>query len=269
MSTPAENLDAHEPTEEEIAAAAEQERKDAEAATRALRDASKETAPPKRGPGRPKGSTNKSKTSSTARDAGKTSNVTTKKPLTGAAASAVAKKSAEQRAAHKETVKALTDEAMSYRTHLVSGIGMLTGLPPDFLVGIAGDEHGNPLDTEGRPLQLGPTGEPLPGQEPAVMLTHYGEALAPKEWQVRIPIDAGLRLMDSEQGARLIEMWERYAPTLYGVAAVACVGIYTVTTLQAVSAIKPMVEIEMKQRADAAANARAQDSGPTTPGGSS
>lgn len=267
MSVQPENLDTHEPTEAEIAAAAEQERKDAEAATRALRDASKDQ-PAKRGPGRPRGSTNKSKASTTARDAGKSSSVTAKKPLTGAAASAVAKKTAEQRAAHKAQVQLLTEEAMTYRTHLVSGIGMLTGLPPDFLVGIAGNEQGEPLDVEGRPLRLDPaTGAPLPGQEPAMMLTHYGEALAPKEWQVRIPIDAGLRLMDSEQGEKLIAMWEKYAPTLYGVAALACVGIYTVSTLQAVSAIKPMVEVELKARADAAR--AAQDSGGTTPGGSS
>ena len=160
-----------------------------------------------------------------------------------------------------------TKLAVEFRPQIVTGVGMMTGIPGDYLIGLQGDEHGRPIDIEGQPLKLDERGAPLPGQNPALALTHYGEALAPKPWQIRTVVEAGVRLMDSEQGKKLLELWERVAPYTYGAAALGAIGIYTVSVLQASSSIREMVKLEMTQRAQAAADAAAAAG--ETPDGSS
>lgn len=248
MTNPAEQPDpveaaTAEPTAEEIAAAARDEQRDNDARVHELRGDTR------RGPGRPRGSKNKPKGQRAARDAAASSTVTPTRPkLGGAAATARAARIDREDAARKAARKKQVDEwsklALDAAPTIVSGIGLATGLPQQFLVAVDTDEEGRPrIDENG---------------DPVVGLTHYGQALAPKPWQVRTVAEAAARLTETEAGDKLLAFMEQFAPYGYGAAALAALGLYTVTVLKTVEAIKPMVRIEMEQAAAQAAEQAAQ-----------
>jgi hypothetical protein len=246
MSQPAADdpVASMEPTDEEIARAAADETRDATAQTRALRAAGKTTAP-RRGPGRPKGAKTRPKTERDARAAGAASKVTTSKPrnISGAAANAHRDAEKRKREDRAQLVEFYTAEALTRRPQIVKAIGLATGIPAQFLV-----EH----DDEGKPRK---------NEVGVEILTHYGEALAPQPWQVKTVTEGGVRLIDSEAGEKFVELVEKLGPYIYGTAACGALALYTVTTLQAVKAIRPMIEIELRQLAEAQAAAAAQAAG--------
>jgi len=228
-----------EPTDEEIAAAAADEAAADEAAARALQSVPSVPAteqPARRGPGRPPGAKNKPKGQAAARQRARTTRVepqrpagNTPPPIDREAEREAAKKEREE---HKATVNAVVAEAMQYRPNVVKGIGLVTGLPQQFLVGVQLGDDNNPIFVDGQPV---------------IGLTEYGQMLAPQEWQVRAAVEAGVRVMESEQGERLIELWEKVAPYVYGGAALGALGLYTVTVLKTVEAIKPMIAQQLAQ----------------------
>ena len=231
-----------EPSDDEVARAAADETRDATAQTRALRTAGKSTAP-KRGPGRPRGSKTKPKTERDARAAGAASKVTATKPrgISGAAANAHRDAEKRKREERAQLVEFYTAEGLTRRPQLVKAIGLATGIPAQFLV-----EH----DEEGRPRR---------NEHGVEILTHYGEALAPQPWQVKTVTEGGVRLMESDAGAKLAEQLEKLGPYIFGTAACGALALYVVTTLQAVKAIRPMIELELRQLAEAQAAAAQQN----------
>jgi hypothetical protein len=244
-----------EPTVEEIAAAAADEARAAEDAARALAsvpDVPTTTQPARRGPGRPPGARNRPKGEAAARRRGNKSSTETRKPdVPGTPPNPEAEREAAKlkREIHKATVNTYVELAMVHRPKLVKGIGLATGLPEQFLVGPKIDDAGTPILVEGAPV---------------FDLTPYGEMLAPQQWQVYCAVEAGVRVMESEQGEKLLELWEKVAPYIFGIGALGALGLYTVTVLKTVEAIKPMIEQQLAEMQQAA-----QQQQQKPPGGSS
>jgi hypothetical protein len=233
-----------EPTAAEIEAAAK-----AEAA--ATKSDARAPKAPARGRGRPPGSPNKSTAEKDARSAGKSS-LSVVKPGSGGGANtgqSEAEREAKRKAreTRKKRVDEMTAAAMAQRINIVKGVGVATGVPPQFLAA-------HPLDADDEP----DTSEP---EE----LTSYGEALAPKDWQVRWCADAVVRVEETEQGQRFIDEADRWMPWVMVGAGVIAVGMYTVTAMQTAAAIKPMIAAEIEAQAQAQA-AAAQET-PGAPGG--
>jgi hypothetical protein len=241
-----------EPTDAEIAAAAAVEAKDAAAEA-------KRSDAAKRGPGRPPGAKNKTAATKTATTRATTTRTTSSAPkstpaaITGmpdldAATRADRKRVKDERAAH---VAQLTGEMLQHRTSVVRAVGMATGLPGQFLVGVAVDENNAPIvDENGRQVEA---------------LTAYGQALAPQEWQVKTCVEAYVRLEETEQGQKMLATMDRFMPYALMVGALGALGMYTMTVLQASQAIKPMIAQEMQ--AQAAANDGLPPQAPGASGG--
>lgn len=254
-----------EPNDAEIAEAARVEA--ADATDQAKKDA-KKSAAARRGPGRPPGAKNKSAATKDATTRAASTRTSSAAPRSTPAAAlptgnsdlAAAREARRRvRDARNVHVEALTGEMLKKRIPLVRAVGTATGIPPQFLVAIEGDEAGHPIidgDT-GRPREI---------------LTHYGQALAPADWQVRTCVEAWVRLEESEQGQKLLDSIDRLMPMALMLGGVAAVGMYALTVMQASAAIKPMVAIELQQQADAAAAAAQQaaaQQGTPTPGATS
>lgn len=247
---PDDNADIVEPTDDEIAAAAKVEADDA------AREARK-TAPKKRGPGRPPGAKNKTTATREATTRAASTRTSSAAPRSTPAAmpgTADAESRAErkrQNDARQARVRELTDDMLKHRVSLVRAVGMATGLPAQYLVGVEGGEDGHPvLDSDtGRPVEV---------------LTHYGQALAPADWQVRTCVEAYVRMEESEQGQKLLLAADRLMPYVMMTGALAALGMYAMTVMQASAAIKPMVILEMQQAA--AAQAAAGNPPPQAPG---
>jgi hypothetical protein len=244
--TDAMNPEDIEPTPEEIEAAAK-----AEAA--ATKSDAKVKPAPRRGPGRPPGSTNKSKDETAARSASSRSRLSVLKPTGGSGADTgqtEAERDAKRKAreTRKKRVDEMTKQAMAQRVNIVKGVGVATGVPPQFLAA-----HPE-----------GPDDEPDTSQPEE--LTAYGEALAPKDWQVRWCADAVVRVEGTEAGQRFIDEADKWMPWVMVGAGVIAVGMYTVTAMQTAAAIKPMIAAEIAAQAEAAA-AEAAAQAPGASGG--
>ncbi|HUX68904.1 MAG TPA: hypothetical protein VMV41_00170 [Cellulomonadaceae bacterium] len=229
-----------EPTDAEVAAAAATEAKDA------VREAAKKAAP-RRGPGRPPGAKNKSNATREATTRATTTRTSSAAPKSTPAAigsngTADAAGRAERKRIRDERtarVNEVTRDMLKHKTSLVRAVGMATGIPAQYLVGVEGDEQGRPIiDHE--------------TQQPKEVLTHYGQALAPQDWQVKTCVEAYVRLEESEQGQRLLEAADRLMPYAMMVGALGALGMYTLTVMQASQAIRDMVAVEVAQAAQAA-----------------
>lgn len=242
-----------EPSDAEVAAAARVEAADS------AREAKKATAA-KRGPGRPPGAKNKSTTTREATTRASTTRTSSAAPKTTPAAvmpGTADAASREQRRRVKDErarrVNEVTADMLKHKPSLVRAVGMATGIPAQYLVGVEGDEQGRPVidhDT----------------QQPREILTHYGQALAPQDWQVKTVVEAYVRLEESEQGQRLLDAADRLMPYAMMVGALGAFGMYTLTVMQASTAIRDMVAVEMAQAAQAAGGVPPQAPG-TSDGG--
>lgn len=232
-------LDPVEPTDAEIAAAAATEAADAS------REAKKADAA-RRGPGRPKGARNKGTATREATTRATTTRTSSAAPkstpaailpgTTDAAGRAERKRVRDERAAR---VNEVTADMLKHKPSVVRAVGMATGIPAQYLVGIEGDEHGRPVIDHTT-------------QQPREVLTHYGQALAPQDWQIKTCVEAYVRLEESEQGQRLLEAADRLMPYAMMIGALGAFGMYTITVLQASTAIRDMVQVEMAQAAQSA-----------------
>lgn len=245
--------DEHEPTDQEIADAADREAKDAAARARA----DKKTPPPaRRGPGRPPGAKNRKPGESEARARGAataTATAPTRKstpPRAALPASGGSQDDADraarqaQREARKRRVAELTTQAKEMRPDFVTGVGMLSGLPAEFLV--------QPRIMNGQPVIDGDTGEPVRD------LTVYGQALAPKDWQLKMCAQTYARIEETDIGERFADAVDKWAPYLLMVGAVGAVGMYAFTAMQTAAALRPMIADEIQKMAAAQQAAAAQ-----------
>lgn len=234
-----------EPSSDEIAAAAKEE--------------AKATAQPpqKRPPGRPRGSKTRTPQQKAAA-AGQTTRQRVRTPKeTREERDARLRHEAEER--EKAILKRADEWAQWLKTQkvpIVGGIGMVFGIPGEYLIELEPVDSGQ-RDENGATIYV----PRVDAQgNPVLTLSAYGQSLAPADWQLKAQAKAAARLVESEVGAKLLEMWSKYGVYLWSAGALAALGIYTVQVMQNTKAIKEMVAVDQK------AKQQQQDSRQAEPG---